>query len=166
MHIDEATEYQNARWIGSQEACWRFLQYKIGNSKPPCQRLQIHLPDLQIVRFQENQLISNVLELPSTRFTTLTEWFTLNQNANLSEAREETVDLKNDPRSILYGDIPEKYVWKNYIWCLRKQGETIGRMYFINPRAGDLFYLRMFLLHVSGATSFDNLRTVNGELLS
>jgi len=37
-------------------------------------------------------------------------------------------------------------------------------MYFVHPTAGEQYYLRMLLSIVRGATSFENLRTVNGIL--
>ena len=39
-------------------------------------------------------------------------------------------------------------------------------MYYINPNAGELFYLRYLLLNVPSPKSFKDLRTVNGTLLS
>src|SRR5438270_13991978 len=37
-------------------------------------------------------------------------------------------------------------------------------MYFVHPTAGEQYYLRMLLSIVRGATSFENLRTVDGFL--
>ena len=37
-------------------------------------------------------------------------------------------------------------------------------MYFVHPTAGEQYYLRMLLSIVCGATSFENLRTVDGFL--
>ena len=37
-------------------------------------------------------------------------------------------------------------------------------MYFVHPTAGERYYLRMLLNVVYGATSFENLQTVNGQL--
>jgi len=37
-------------------------------------------------------------------------------------------------------------------------------MYSISPTQTELFYLRLLLLTVKGATSFDDLRIVNGEI--
>ena len=37
----------------------------------------------------------------------------------------------------------------------------ISRMHMIFPSAGDLFYLRMLLLHIRGPTSFDDLKRIN-----
>lgn len=41
---------------------------------------------------------------------------------------------------------------------------TLGRIVSISPNQGDLFYLRMLLKNRAGATSFEDLRTVEGEM--
>ena len=44
-----------------------------------------------------------------------------------------------------------------------KQAHVIGRMYTVNPRQGECFYLRF---HVRGPCSFNDIQTVNGDLCS
>ena len=87
------------------------------------------------------------LRRDSTKSTTLTAWFALNLH---------------DPaaRSILYQDIPSKYVFDNE-WRLRHRGgeSVIGRVANISPRNVEAYHLRLLLLNVSGATSFDFLKT-------
>ena len=39
-------------------------------------------------------------------------------------------------------------------------------MYSVSPKEGERFYLRLLLLHRSGAKSFEELRTVDGTLYS
>ncbi|KAF0298389.1 hypothetical protein FJT64_004256 [Amphibalanus amphitrite] len=41
---------------------------------------------------------------------------------------------------------------------------TIGRVVSLTPRHGDVFYLRVLLHHVPGATTFADLRTVDGQV--
>jgi hypothetical protein len=66
----------------------------------------------------------------------------------------------------LYQDFPAHFTYlkqtKN--WKIRKKGHAIGRMYFASPSAGERYYLRMLLTVVRGATSFEELRTVDGEV--
>ena len=54
-------------------------------------------------------------------------------------------------------------------WKLRKRGisDTIGRVHIVNPAAGDVYYLRMLLHHdhCRGKGSFEELRTVDGNLI-
>ena len=42
-----------------------------------------------------------------------------------------------------------------------KQSTQVGRMYNVSPATGDVYYLRTLLLHVRGATSFEDVRTVD-----
>ena len=37
----------------------------------------------------------------------------------------------------------------------------LSRMYLINPKNRQRYFIRLLLLHVKGATSFENVRTVN-----
>lgn len=39
-------------------------------------------------------------------------------------------------------------------------------MYLVNPKDRQRYFIRLLLLHVKGATSFQNLRTVNGIVYS
>ncbi|XP_057292987.1 uncharacterized protein LOC130621642 [Hydractinia symbiolongicarpus] len=84
----------------------------------------------------------------------LTAWFVLNAE-------------NHDAPQYMYPDIPLHFVFnKNKVWKPRQRGhgKIVSRMYSVSPRAGELFYLRMLLLHTPGATSFEDLRTVNGNV--
>ncbi len=39
---------------------------------------------------------------------------------------------------------------------------TIGRMYFVSPKAGEKYFLRLLLCHVKGAKDWDDLLNVDG----
>jgi len=78
-------------------------------------------------------------------------------------------------KQYLYSDIPSHYVFKKVTinsktinrWEKRQRHfNFIGRMYSVSPFHCqiELFHLRIFLLHVKGATSFKELRTVNNEI--
>ena len=61
--------------------------------------------------------------------------------------------------------MPEKYTWNetDKVWKKRKNKQfAVGRIYWVTPKAGELYYLRVLLIHVKGATSYEDLRTVNG----
>jgi hypothetical protein len=45
---------------------------------------------------------------------------------------------------------------------MRKRGFAIGRMYYAHPTSGELYYLRMLLNYIKGATSYEHLRTMDG----
>src|SRR5712664_4458661 len=58
------------------------------------------------------------------------------------------------------------YMGQRYCWKPRQKfHKGIGRLVFIGPSAGDLFYLRLLLTHVRGPTSPEALRTMDGNLL-
>ena len=47
-----------------------------------------------------------------------------------------------------------------------KEAHVLGRVYTINPRQGECFYLRLLLHHIRGPQSFAELKTVEGDLCS
>lgn len=71
-------------------------------------------------------------------------------------------------KKYLYDEIPQHYVWNeaDRIWTLRKRGKKIGRLSYTHHTSGELWYLRLLLTKVRGATSFESLRTVNGQLFN
>ena len=103
--------------------------------------------------FQDNACLENVVERSTSEQTTLTAWFYA--NAVYPEARRLT-----------YANFPTQWVYNKQTkkWKPRQRGNSIGRIYFVHPAAGEQYYLRMLLNIVCGATSFENLRTVNGIL--
>jgi hypothetical protein len=80
--------------------------------------------------------------------TTLTAWFRLNSE---------------DPnaRQLLYPEIPRHYVWdtKSKTWYKRKRTNKpiLARLVTASPADMERYCLRMILLHVRGATSFNYL---------
>ncbi|CAG8733907.1 16572_t:CDS:2, partial [Acaulospora morrowiae] len=111
---DEIHRYLNARYVSASEASWRIFHYRLHNEKPDIQRLQIHLPDQQIVTFSDDQPLQSVLQQDNIRKTMLTEWFTA--NATHLDARELT-----------YGNFPTKWVWnkKKRLWTPRKRDDIL-----------------------------------------
>ena len=78
-----------------------------------------------------------------------------------------------EARKYYYADIPVHYVFKTQNidgkeisqWHKRKKHiDCIGRMYTVSPSQVELFHLRILLLRVKGATSFEHLRTVDNEI--
>ena len=121
---------------------------------PNVQRLAVHLPDCQMITFSERADLHSIINQETTHKTTLTAWF--EENANNPNAQ-----------NYKYIDFPTYYTWNktHRKWNYRKNTTgTIGRLYMVQPAEGERYFLRMLLTHVSGATSFDNLKTVNGQM--
>ena len=160
---DEVTRYLNARYISASEAFWRIYGFEIHRKHPPVEKLSCHLPNQQTVLFQPEEVQHAVDNGPPA--TKLTAYF--QQNAE-------------DPNAstILYPDFPHYFTWnsKDKKWQRRKRGarnphnpeeirtDCIGRIptVSLSPHQAELYYLRMLLHHKPGATSYEDLRNING----
>uniref|UniRef100_A0A6N2MFD4 ATP-dependent DNA helicase n=1 Tax=Salix viminalis TaxID=40686 RepID=A0A6N2MFD4_SALVM len=47
-------------------------------------------------------------------------------------------------------------------WTIRSKGHSLGRIPYVHPAAGELYFLRLLLNHIKGSTSFADLRNVHG----
>jgi len=69
-----------------------------------------------------------------------------------------------EARNYVYPNVPYRYRFSNGRWIKRqKNTKIVSRMYTVDPKFTEKFHLRILLLHVKGATSFDDLLTVDGE---
>ncbi len=123
---------------------------------PPVIRLEMHLEDEQNIIYNEIENIKTIEK--DIKNTKLTAWFKLNET---------------DPeaRKYLYHELPRYFIWKSTerVWQKRKFNKVskmIGRIYFISPRETERFSMIILLLNTPGATSFSNLRTVEGKIFS
>src|SRR5436190_9410332 len=96
--------------------------------------------------------------------TTLTEFFTKNGEAATAAANGQQLNF--DCRELLYQEFRIHMTWdnKHHRWKLRRNrpANIIGPMYFVGPRSGERFYLRLLLTIVKGSISFEDLRTWDG----
>ncbi|XP_071680445.1 uncharacterized protein [Lolium perenne] len=112
------------------------------------------------------QDIQQVVNRQGVEKSMLTEYFAANR-------------LHEEARGILYRDFPEWYTWQkgkkgeDKHWqrrAVKKDGTRtkriqVGRIVSAHPAEGDRYYLRVLLNHVTGATCYDDLKTVDGQLL-
>ena len=141
--VDEILDYQNARYVSSNEAAWRILKFPIHERDPPVQQLAVHLENGQRVYFTEDTALDWASGDPQK--TMLTEFFAL-------------CWVDGFAKTLLYMDDPEYYTWNNKSWSRRKQGidvagfpgvkeaHVLGRVHKINPRQGECFYLRLLCI--------------------
>lgn len=153
---DEVKEYLDSRYICDKDSCWRVFGYDIHRHYPSVERMPVHLPNENYITYSAGANMVDVLSQTYLRRTMLTEWFATN--------------LQNpDARNLTYPDFPTKWRWddKSRSWLPRKSREKrIGRLYYVHPLAGDRYYLRMLLLIVKGAFSYECLRTYNNIVYS
>ncbi|KAG8239489.1 hypothetical protein J437_LFUL019012 [Ladona fulva] len=158
---DEITQYQMGRYISSNEAVWRILNFSIHERYPPVIHLSVHLENGQRVYFTAENARERAARPPNS---TLTAFFLLCQE---------------DPfaRTLLYPEVSKYYTWNKSrkLFCKRKQGvrtpgcdtcasEVLGRVYTVHPNNSECYYLRLLLHTVRWPTSFAALRTVDGEV--
>ena len=129
--VEEISDRQNARYVSSNEAAWRILEFLIHEKDPPVQQLAVHLENGQRVYFTEDNALDRASGNPPK--TTLTEFFAL-------------CSVDSFAKTLLYADVPKYYTWNNKSWCRWKQGTDVagfagikeahilGRVYTINPR--------------------------------
>ncbi len=112
----------------------------------------MHLPGQHNVVFNEGEDLAVVAQRAVDQPTTLTEYFAFNA-------------ANEGSREVLYTDFPRQHVWKTCekVWAARQRGaEAVGHMYFVHVASSERVYLRLHLTVVAGATSFENLRTIDG----
>nr|XP_028945292.1 uncharacterized protein LOC103408064 [Malus domestica] len=153
QEFDEIVAYLNCRYLCPYEAVWRLLQFHIHFREPAVQRLCVHLPSDQNVVFQEDDNLNYIVNQPNLESTMLTNWFEMNAQ-------------DPDACQLSYVEFPSKYVWnsENKEWTRRKSGRCLGRVAYVHPAAGELYYLRLLLNYQKGGFCFDDLRTIKGVL--
>ena len=147
--IDEIEEYIKSRYLSACEAAWRLLGYEIHEKTPAVERLYVHLPGMNILTCHEEEDLQDILDNPDSQISMLTQWFVTNQN-------------NSDARTLTYCEFPSKWTWNpdSKSWTRRKsKTPKIGRLRFIHPTNGEAFYLRMLLMVVKGAKSYEDVRT-------
>ncbi|KAG5063305.1 hypothetical protein JHK85_004488 [Glycine max] len=146
---DEIKEYVDCRYISPCKATWRIFGFPI----PTVERLHFHLPGQHSVLYEDDDDIDDIMSKPSISDSKFLAW--MNSNKCFS-----------DGRNLTYSQFVSKFVYnqKARSWNLRKKGNTIGRLIWVPPTTGELFYLRMMFTTCKGATSFEDIRTVENVL--
>ena len=125
--------------------------YDIHRHFPAVERMPVHMPNENFITFSTRAKMDKLLSAEFLRRTMLTQWFVCNE-------------LFPEARTLTYPEFPSKWVWdqRDRRWSKRKQRhDKIGRLHYVHPLAGERYYLRMLLLIVKGATSYEHLRFHN-----
>jgi hypothetical protein len=106
---------------------------------------------MNTIRFDDDADLTKICDNDFLRKTKLTEWFVAN-------------DQFPEARSLTYCDFPTEWTWdsEQRSWHQRGGGDKIGRIYYVQANVGELYYLRMLLMIVKGATSYEDLKTYQG----
>lgn len=100
--------------------------------------------------YEDGVSLQDVIDNPNSHESKFLGW--MDANRKYLEARNLTCS-----------EFPAMFVWNKskYKWTKSKKGFAIGRLQFIHLGSGQLYYMRIFLNHVRGAKSFDDIRTIN-----
>ncbi|XP_035838217.1 uncharacterized protein LOC110901544 [Helianthus annuus] len=150
---DEIKEYYDCRYISACEASWRIFSNEVHYRYPAVMRLPFHLPGQQNVVYGADDDIDNVLSKPSVASSIFVQWMKLNET-------------NEDARKLTYVEFPSKFVWilNDRCWQIGKSYQCVGRIHSVSPALGEPYFLRILLNKVKGPRSFEEIRTVNGQL--
>ncbi|XP_042005913.1 uncharacterized protein LOC121754654 [Salvia splendens] len=149
INVEWCNQSRSIKYISSCEAAWRIFGYDIQYKDPAVERLSFHLPTEQYVVFEDSEPLERVMNRNSARESQFLAWM---------EANKKYVE----GRDLTYAEFPTKFVWNTDHWKLRKRRYSIGRMFYVPPGSGDMYYLRCLLNVVRGATSYEDIKCVNG----
>lgn len=162
--VDEISNYIEGRYICPYEAVWCTLSFSIHHRYPAVLLLSVHLDGMQNLTFRDNQSLVEIAEDDDAGKTTLTQWFA----KNFEESQPGFTGVVNG-LGLRYVYYLTKYHWdqSKKIWLRRITSRTpsVGRLAYVHPSCGELFYLRLLLNHQIGCCSFKDVRTVSGVVL-
>ncbi|XP_035838142.1 uncharacterized protein LOC110883025 [Helianthus annuus] len=142
------------RYVSVCEASWRIFANEVHYRFPPVMRLPFHMEGQQNVVFGAEDDIEEVLDKPSVSSSIFLKWMEMNRN-------------NEEERKLTYVEFPTKFCWKlkDRDWAERKRKLLqIGRIHSVSPALGEPYFLRILLNKVKGPRSFEEIRTVDGQL--
>jgi hypothetical protein len=151
VEANEIKKYFDCRYVFASEVAWRIFKFDMHERFLVVEHLQYHLPNQQMLLFDDNDDVQEVVARSAISRIMLTEWF-------------KTIQESEATRSLTFDQFPEQWVWSRKLkrWTMCKRGFAIGRMYYAHPTSGERYYLWMLLNYVKGATSYEHLQTVDG----
>ncbi|KAF7820632.1 uncharacterized protein G2W53_026087 [Senna tora] len=148
---NEIKTYLDCRYISPCEAVWRIFGFDINFHEPSIERIPFHLLDQQGVVFPDNAPIDSVVLNATVKQTKFLAWFEANKKYPKA-------------RFLTYSQFLTQFVYKTDCrqWFKRKSGRSIGRLYYVAPSSGELYYLRLLLTFTKGPTCYEDIRIING----
>jgi hypothetical protein len=122
VEADEIKKYLNCRYVSASEPAWCIFKFDMHEQFPAVEHLQYHLPNQQMVLFDDDDDVQEVVTRSAISRTMLTEWFKINQESEVA-------------RSLMFDQFPQQWVWNRKLkrWTMCKKGFAIGRMYYAHP---------------------------------
>ncbi len=162
---DECQSFVDSFYFGPNESFESFRGYRKHFQFPPVNRLDVHAPSEQNIFFNSDDNPDEIRNHMGRSTSKLLEFFKLSTRILAGEYDDETNGQQF--RDLLYKDVPRFFSWDNSrkTWKRRKNSSfQIGRIYNVHFRRTDAFAIKLLLSTVPIPTSFEDLRTYNGEL--
>jgi hypothetical protein len=86
VEVDEIKKYLDCRYVSTSEAAWRIFKFDVHERFPTIERLQYHLPNQQMVLFNDDDDVQEVATRLAISRTMLTEWFKTNQESEVAQS--------------------------------------------------------------------------------
>ncbi|XP_057758184.1 uncharacterized protein LOC130977398 [Arachis stenosperma] len=114
-----------------------------------CDEVSMYYDCEKPVIFQDHENLEDVAKKESM----FLRWFKANKKSS-------------EVRSLTYSEFPSKFVWKPLPrkWFPRKSHSVIGRIFFVLPGSGEIYYLQLLLNFVRSLTSSEDIRTIDSIL--
>lgn len=148
---DEIAVYENMRYFGAAEACWRLFSFKLFSMQPSVERLDCHMDDQMRVRFQTGaEQVVGTQEPPQT---SLLAWLEYCRSPQEYDNRP----LPPDWEGLTYLQFPGFFVLNARGlpgWSPRsRHGSTryraVGRLPPVSIQDEERFYLRLLLCSIT-----------------
>jgi hypothetical protein len=95
--VDEIKKYLNCRYVFASKAAWRIFKFDMHEWFPTIERLQYHLPNQQMVLFDDDDDVQEVATRSAISRMMFIEWFKTNQESKIA-------------RSLIFDQFPEQWV--------------------------------------------------------
>jgi len=86
VKINEIKKYLDYRYVFASEAVWRIFKFDMHERFPIVERLQYHLPNQQMVLFDNDDDVHEVATRSAISRTMLTEWFKTNRESEVAQS--------------------------------------------------------------------------------
>ncbi|XP_076937964.1 uncharacterized protein LOC143605899 [Bidens hawaiensis] len=125
--INEIKRFQDARYVSPPEAIWRIFSFTLSQIYPVVLALQLHLPNNQMVRFRDDDIMFEIVDRERDKRTLLIAFF-------------ETNRVDETARQYLYKYFPKHFTWNggSRRWNRRLHKAQRGHIVSANPAEGDL----------------------------
>jgi hypothetical protein len=86
VEANEIKKYLDYRYVSASEAAWHIFKFDMHERFPVVERLQYHLPNQQMVLFDNDDDVQEVAARSSISRTMLTKWFKTNQESKAAQS--------------------------------------------------------------------------------